>query len=113
MDPHLWKEGEPLGPIGTAVLYENERIRVWTVDLGPKAHQPWHKHHLPYLIVPLSTSDFEMRFEDGTVRRFSDVPGAVKWRGDPGPVHELYNLGTDEARTILVEIKDDANGDGR
>jgi hypothetical protein len=108
MDKHLWQEGEPLGPIGTEILFENEHVRVWRVDLGPKAHQSWHKHHLPYVIVPLTTSHYEMRFNDGTVRRIDDVPGAVKWRGDPGPVHELYNLDDTAGGTVLVEIKDGA-----
>jgi len=49
-----------------------------------------------------------MRFNDGTVRRIDDVPGAVKWRGDPGPVHELYNLDDTAGGTVLVEIKDGA-----
>jgi hypothetical protein len=105
MDEHLWQEGEPLGEIGTEVVYENEHVRVWRVDLAPKGHQPWHKHHLPYVIVPLTTSEYAMRFADGTVRRISDTPGAVKWRGDPGPVHELYNLDDTAAATVLVEIK--------
>jgi hypothetical protein len=105
MDPHLWKEGDPLGPIGSEILFENEHIRVWKIDLAPKEHQPWHKHHLPYLIVPLGTSTCDMRFADGTLRKITDAPGEVKWRGDPGPVHELYNTGDTDSRTVLVEIK--------
>lgn len=99
------KSGEPLGQIGDKILFENEHIRVWSVALGPKGRQPWHKHHLPYLIVPITEAEGEMHFEDGTRRRITDVPGDVKWRGDPGPVHELYNLLDKDFFSILVEIK--------
>jgi quercetin dioxygenase-like cupin family protein len=101
----LWKQGEPLGPIGNKVLFENEHIRVWSVALPPKGRQPWHKHQLPYLIVPISDGDCEMRFEDGRKRKITDVPGEVIWRGEPGPVHELYNLEDHKFLSILVEIK--------
>jgi quercetin dioxygenase-like cupin family protein len=101
----LWKQGDPLGQIGNKVLFENEHIRVWSVALPPKGRQPWHKHHLPYLIVPISEGDCEMRFEDGRKRRITDVAGEVIWRGDPGPVHELYNLEDSDFLSILVEIK--------
>src|SRR4051812_38525291 len=48
------KAGKPLGPIGTKVLFENEHIRVWSVELPGKGHQPLHEHDHPYLIVPVS-----------------------------------------------------------
>lgn len=111
MDRHLWQEGEPLGPIGTEIVFENDAVRVWRVDLAPGERQPWHKHYLPYVIVPLADARCEMRFADGVVREIIDAPGAVKWRGDPGPVHELYNVGTTDSRTILVEIKEGAKPD--
>jgi beta-alanine degradation protein BauB len=105
MQQQYAKSGEPLGPIGDKILLENEHIRVWSVALGPKGRQPWHKQHLPYLIVPLTESEAEMHFEDGTWRRITDKIGEVKWRGDPGPVHELYNLLDKDFLSILVEIK--------
>ena len=37
MPEKLSKSGNPLGPIGTKVLFENEHIRVWSVELGPRA----------------------------------------------------------------------------
>jgi hypothetical protein len=38
MAEKLSKSGNPLGPIGTKVLFENEHVRVWSVELGPKGH---------------------------------------------------------------------------
>jgi beta-alanine degradation protein BauB len=57
-----------LGPIGDKILFENEFVRVWSVQLDPGQRQPWHQHLLPYLIVPLTEGENEMTFDDGRVR---------------------------------------------
>jgi hypothetical protein len=38
----------------TSVPFENRAIRVWAVSVQPGSKQPWHRHLLPYLIVPLT-----------------------------------------------------------
>ena len=99
------KSGTPLGPIGTKVLFENEHIRVWSVELGPKGHQPLHEHQHPYLIVPVSEGQSFMRWEDGRERQLVDVLGEVKYREASGGPHELFNLEDTKFHSILVEIK--------
>jgi hypothetical protein len=69
-----------LGPIGTKVLFENESIRVWSIELPPKGHQPLHEHHHPYLIVPITRGKSVMKWPDGRERELIDVPGDVKYR---------------------------------
>ena len=44
MPQQVSKSDKPLGPIGTKVLFENEHIRVWSVELEPKGRQPLHEH---------------------------------------------------------------------
>jgi hypothetical protein len=99
------KAGTPLGPIGTQVLFENEHIRVWSVELPAKGHQPLHEHQHPYLIVPLSEGKSFMRWEDGRERQLVDVQGEVKYREPSGGPHELFNLEETKFHSILVEIK--------
>lgn len=98
-------KGNPLGPIGTKVLFENEHIRVWSVELGAKGHQPLHEHEHPYLIVPVSEGKSFMRWEDGRERQLVDVLGEVKYREASGGPHELFNLEETKFHSILVEIK--------
>ena len=43
-----------LGPIGNAVIFENDTVRVWIVDLELGTKQAMHKHDLPYLVIPLT-----------------------------------------------------------
>ena len=93
-----------LGPIGDRVLFENEHIRVWSITLDPGGKQPWHRHDLPYLIVPLTAGKNVMAFDDGRVRNTEEKPGEVIWR-EPGIPHELTNVGDWQYRNVLIEVK--------
>ena len=79
MPEQVSKSGKPLGPIGTKVLFENEHIRVWSVELPPKGHQPLHEHQHPYLVVPVSEGKAVMRWEDGREREITDVLGQRRY----------------------------------
>jgi quercetin dioxygenase-like cupin family protein len=93
-----------LGPIGDKILFENEFIRVWALSLDAGAVQPWHKHDLPYLVVPLTEGRNEMEFSDGRVRQTAEQPGEVLWR-EPGIPHELRNISDWQYRNVLIEVK--------
>ena len=106
MSQQASKTGTPLGPIGTKVVFENEHIRVWSIELPPKGHQPLHEHYLPYLIIPISEGKSVMKWEDGRTRDLLDAPGEVKYREMSGGPHELFNLEENsKMHSILVEIK--------
>lgn len=94
----------PLGPIGDTIIFENDAVRIWGLKLAPGARQPWHQHHLPYVVVPLTSGKNEMRFADGRVRDTKEEPGEALWR-EPGIPHELLNKSDWEYRNILIEIK--------
>jgi hypothetical protein len=108
MPSEVSKKGNPLGPIATKILFENEHVRVWSLELGPKGHQALHEHHLPYLIVPLSEGKSVMKWEDGRSRDLVDKLGDVKYRESGDGPHELFNLENADMRSVLVEIKSGA-----
>jgi quercetin dioxygenase-like cupin family protein len=95
-----------LGTIGDRILFENEVVRVWIVSLDPGHVQPWHQHHLPYLIVPLTPGKSEIEYEDGTIRRPEEKVGEVVWR-EKGEIHQLRNAAAWKYQNILVEMKSD------
>lgn len=103
------KTTRQLGPIGDKVLFENDQVRVWSVKLAPGQRQPWHQHHLPYLIVPMTRGKNIMTFDDGRERETNENPGEVLWR-EPGIPHELLNISDWEYRNVLIEIKTAAGG---
>lgn len=93
-----------LGPIGDAVVFENETVRVWIVDLEPGTRQAMHKHDLPYLVIPLTDGQNVMRFLSGRVVNTDEKPGMALWR-EAGEPHELTNTSSWRYRNILVELK--------
>jgi beta-alanine degradation protein BauB len=93
-----------LGPIGNAIVFENDTIRVWSVELEPGDRQAWHRHDLPYLIVPLTQGRNVMTFADGRIRETEEVAGGVLWR-EPGIPHELQNISDWTYRNVLIELK--------
>jgi predicted metal-dependent enzyme (double-stranded beta helix superfamily) len=92
--------------IGTELLFENDRIRVWDMVLQPGQESPLHRHEGDYVFIyttpsrltaflenqPPTTSDFD----DGFVQ-YTEV--------GPGTVHKIRNAGAREHRQILVEFK--------
>ena len=97
-------EGTVMGEIGDEVIFENESIRVWRLMLRPGETQSWHRHDLPYLVVPLTEGNNVMRFADGRERPTQEKPGDALWR-EPGMPHELENTGAADYSNILVEVK--------
>ena len=101
--------GTALGPIGNEILFENEFVRIWGVVLEPGGRQPWHRHDLPYVIVPLTAGKNVMTFADGRRRETEEVPGGVLWR-EAGIPHELLNISDWTYRNVLIEVKTGAAG---
>lgn len=97
-------ENTELGPIGDTVVFENEHVRVWKLDLGPGETQAWHKHELSYLVIPLTKGNNVMRFADGREKPTEEEPGQALWR-EPGMEHELENTSDFHYANMLVELK--------
>lgn len=93
-----------LGPIGKEILFENDHVRIWGLSLEPGEIQLWHRHDLPYIIVPLTAGDNIMRFSDGRQRPTQESVGGVLWR-EPGIPHELENCSQWTYRNVLIELK--------
>ncbi len=94
----------PNGPIGTAVLFENDHVRVWSMDVAAGGRKAWHHHRLPYVIVPVSGGTIEIEASDGKLVQITERPGEAIWR-DAGEMHELRNRGEVAYRNVLIEIK--------
>lgn len=95
-----------LGEIGTRVLLENSRVRVWEVSLAPGEAQGWHLHHNPYVVLCLATSPCHMDWLDGSpARHLSETIGGSVYR-PVSPVHMLTNDGDSPYLNRLIELLD-------
>ncbi len=95
------------------VLYEDDRVRVLDGRVPPGATVPVHTHRWGGVLYILATSDFVRRDPNGKVladtraAKTSPIVGAVVW-GAPLTPHSLENVGTQEFRTLTVELKDES-----
>jgi quercetin dioxygenase-like cupin family protein len=94
-----------LGPIGDRVMYENELVRVWDFVVEPGKSKGWHRHDLPYVIIPMTDGDIELESAiTGQIDRPKGKIGEPIWR-EAGEIHDLRNVGKASYRNILIEIK--------
>ena len=93
------------------VLFEDDRVRVLDGRGPPGATVPVHTHWWGGVLYILATSHFVRRDPAGNVladTRASRTPpilGAAAW-GAPLTPHSLENVGSEEFRTLTVEMKD-------
>ena len=48
-----WQQERKLGEVATKLLFENERVRVWEMRLGPGEEGAVHRHDLDYVLVQI------------------------------------------------------------
>jgi hypothetical protein len=92
-------------------LFENERVRVLDVQIGPGEIVPVHTHRWPSVIYMQAGSHFIRRDGEGKVLLDSCKAGPAPklpltvWCG-PLPPHSVENVGEEEIRLFTVELKD-------
>ena len=93
-----------LGPVGQAVVFENEHVRVWEITLAPGESQTWHRHDNPYLVLALEAAENRIDPVGGGEARFvKEEAGGVVFR-PAGEVHMLTNEGSTTYKSRLVEL---------
>jgi predicted metal-dependent enzyme (double-stranded beta helix superfamily) len=100
-----------LGDVGTKVVFENDRVRVWQVRLAPGEQGPVHSHDLDHLLVQVAGDRIAVVPEPDTRGPYRDyleadvVPGAVV-HVRRGGVESARNVGSRPYLEIVVELKD-------
>ena len=98
--------------IGTALLSENERTRVWMIQLKPGERIGVHRHVLDYFWTAVSAGRSRQYLHDGTTVEHTYAPGETRqetYGEGEFKVHDLENIGQADAVFLTVEFKDSAN----
>jgi hypothetical protein len=92
--------------VGTKLLFENDRVRVWENVLLPGDGLPRHEHTCDYVAVHLTRSRIAV-VQPGREPETGEQPaGFVRYTDvGQGIVHTIENVGDSEHREILVELK--------
>ena len=99
--------------IGTKVLFENDRIRVWEMRLAPGETSELHEHVNDYAMIQISGDKIAARFEPESAGPWGGLDvvegevqnGLVIW-AEKGGIETAVNIGEETFYEIIVELKD-------
>lgn len=100
-----------LGGVGTGVLFENDRVRIWELRLGPGEKSDVHQHEFDHILVLVSGDRIAVEPEPdtgGPYKQFLEaevMPGAAVYV-PRGGIETAVNTGTEPYVEIIIELKD-------
>ena len=95
--------------VGTKLLLENDRVRMWEVRLEPGERIPFHAHSRTHFWTVVEAGSGRQRTADGVIRRWTYAEGDARFfdvSPDEPLVHDLENPGDTTIRFITVELLD-------
>jgi len=98
--------------VGTTLLSEDSRCRVWIISLKPGERVGFHRHVLDYFWTSVNGGRGRQHLMDGTTVEYTYTPGETRHESyGPGEykVHDLENLGDKDMIFMTVEFLDSAN----
>ncbi|MFC5751475.1 hypothetical protein [Actinomadura rugatobispora] len=100
------------GHVGSRLLSENERVRVWEIRLAPGERWHAHRHVLDYFWTAVDAGRSRQHTSDGTTREVAYTAGETRhFTFGPGEylLHDIENIGDGELVFTTVEHLDSAN----
>jgi quercetin dioxygenase-like cupin family protein len=101
----------PLGDVATRLLYEDERVKIWELELEPGEETPPHEHRLDHVIVVIEgdrIAGAPHALSTGASSHYieADVTPGVWHVQKRGGIEIARNIGAKRFREILIELKD-------
>ena len=99
-----------LGGIGTKVIFEDDRVRVWVLKLAPGERSAVHRHDLDHLLIQVRGDRIAVDPEPDTESSYRDyfeadvIPGMVTFV-PAGGIETAVNCGAQPYSEIIVELK--------
>ena len=98
--------------VGTELVSESDRVRVWMIRLKPGERVGFHRHVLDYFWTSVSGGRGRQHVHDGTTVEYSYAPGETRhetYGPDQFKVHDLENLGDKDMVFMTIEFLQSAN----
>jgi quercetin dioxygenase-like cupin family protein len=93
--------------VGTALLYENDLLRIWDITLAPGERLPFHRHRTSYFYRSHAAGMLRVRLPNGTETVYPTGVDEVHFH-EIGPedvvVHDLENVGETTISFTTVEL---------
>ena len=100
------------GQVGSRIVSESERVRVWLIEMQPGERLPFHTHVLDYFWTATSAGRARSRYADGTVAEADYDVGTTRhftFAKGESMTHDLENIGDTVLCFTTVEFFDSAN----
>src|SRR5467141_1585166 len=100
------------GQVGSRLVSETERVRVWHLSLEPGERIGFHTHVLDYFWTAMTSGKARSHYGDGEIREVSYAAGDTKHHiYAPGEfmTHDLENIGDTPLIFATVEFLHSAN----
>jgi quercetin dioxygenase-like cupin family protein len=104
--------GNHNGCVGSELVSESDRVRVWTIRLKPGQRFGFHRHVLDYFWTSVSGGRGRQHLMDGSTVDYTYRPGETRhetYRPGEYKVHDLENIGDKELVFMTVEFLESAN----
>jgi quercetin dioxygenase-like cupin family protein len=98
-----------LGNVGTRLVLENDRVKVWEMQLEPGESSDLHRHTMDYVLCILEGTSIDADRPDGESFRAGVAPGDVFYV-ERGGVERAVNRSGTRFRELIVELKDGPRG---
>ena len=98
--------------VGSMLVSENERMRVWMIRLAPGERFGFHRHVLDYFWTCVTGGRGRQHVSDGKTVEYTYAPGETRhetYAAGQFKVHDLQNVGDKEMVFMTVEFHDSAN----
>lgn len=100
------------GHVGSRLLSENDRVRVWEIRLAPGERFHAHRHVLDYFWTAINAGRSRQHTSDGTTREVSYGAGETRhftFGAGEYLLHDIENVGDGDLVFTTVEHVDSAN----
>lgn len=107
-----YQEGRMSGQVGSVLVSETDRVRVWHLTIPAGQSCGFHRHVLTYFWTCLTDGVARAWFEDGSIVDSVHTVGQTKhlqYGAGEDMVHAVENIGTTELRFTTVEFLDGEN----
>src|SRR5262249_53509506 len=98
--------------VGSTLVSESDRVRVWMIRLAPGERIGFHRHVLDYFWTSVSGGRGPQHVHDGTTVEYTYQPGETRhetYGSGQFKVHDLENLGDREMVFMTIEFLNSAN----
>jgi quercetin dioxygenase-like cupin family protein len=102
----------PNGCVGSELISESDRVRVWMIRLAPGQRFGFHRHVLDYFWSAVSGGRGRQHLMDGSTVEYTYQPGETRherYGAGEFKVHDLENIGDKELVFMTVEFLHSAN----